>query len=1060
MNLLPIFASVFCAAAAIAATPAETLLADGRTFVHALQNASSNDPSFATAGYDRVQAMLNAVLEQGQSRQASLDDWDDLHRALAGLIELYESRQEWLKASLYATFQHTYYRNHEGDYAHALIAARKSLDLVEKSGATGNLFLNWMDVGQDLLALAQVDEALDAFYNARNRITDPLGRPAAHLWRNIVHAELARHNIESARQEVARFQLQAGSKISYFRSQSEFAHADLLMATGEYSAVPAIIRAALAEIPNAAERESLSCEAANELMSCVLASMNTLTYPEAIGLASEIDRGIEGLPFSVSVFAGNAIRMRRRLAGDAGGLLRDDNYTLDAARKAGNVRLQIETLHSLAADFAASNSVANQITTLEEALVLERTVPSAGVELASANSHARTLVILGNAYIRNKEAGKARHCFAEIAKTADDQSSAAGKADLARLRAQATLGLAAVELLDDDFDAARDILQGALKDTGSSYDRADVLLRLARLDREDRPDAAHIRYQQAITAMNAARDRNTEIATRLEFAQFLAGTGQGKLATEQLRIVSAAASSALADIAWKSALLSGEVAESATDLNGAVKHYRDSVNMVEAIRSRFGGEEQRQSFIDNQYVSDLFSRLISALTRLGRHEEAWQYQERAKARVFVETLRGHRFRESVPLSAATEIAGIEKQILDARTALAPANEHILRGSGREPAVIDAELRQLEARLNLARQRVGLVDSRATQAVSVDPPSLRAVQMLLPKATVLVEFSLLPDSLTAFVISRTTSRQLHWSVDRNLRAKVVQLRSLLADRNSTDRLGALLAEVSAAIWSPVAAALPSRTTRLLLIPAAYLNYIPFHVLLQPGGGSLIDHFSISYLPSASTLTLLQRAAPSRPDGKLFLGALGTVSVEGWAPLPATLLEAGDIARIYPNAQRATGGEFTHDAAIDALQSYDRVHFATHGILDEHAPLFSALLVSPAPGQSTRLSLYELMDIHLKAKLVVLSACETGLGKLLGGDEVTSLTRTLLSAGASTVVSSLWKVSDASTAILMRGFYQRLHAGQTPAEAMRRSSLELRTLYKHPFYWAPFVVTGAS
>jgi CHAT domain-containing protein len=151
--------------------------------------------------------------------------------------------------------------------------------------------------------------------------------------------------------------------------------------------------------------------------------------------------------------------------------------------------------------------------------------------------------------------------------------------------------------------------------------------------------------------------------------------------------------------------------------------------------------------------------------------------------------------------------------------------------------------------------------------------------------------------------------------------------------------------------------------------------------------------------------------------------------------------------------------THDRAVKALQENRQVHLATHGLLDEHAPLFSALLLSPAPGQPGRLSLYELMDLNVRARLVVLSACETGLGQLQGGDEVASLTRTILGAGARTVVSSLWKVSDDATALLMQGFYRRLRAGENAPGAMRGAAMEVRKQYPHPFYWAPFLVTGA-
>jgi len=137
----------------------------------------------------------------------------------------------------------------------------------------------------------------------------------------------------------------------------------------------------------------------------------------------------------------------------------------------------------------------------------------------------------------------------------------------------------------------------------------------------------------------------------------------------------------------------------------------------------------------------------------------------------------------------------------------------------------------------------------------------------------------------------------------------------------------------------------------------------------------------------------------------------------------------------------------------------VHLATHGIVDEQAPLFSALLTSPAEGQPSRVSLFELTSRRIRARLVVLSACETGLGKLFAGDEVAGLTRALLEAGAETVVASLWKVSDESTATLMAEFHRRRQAGTNSAQALREAALSVRRTFAHPFYWAPFVLTGS-
>jgi len=285
-----------------------------------------------------------------------------------------------------------------------------------------------------------------------------------------------------------------------------------------------------------------------------------------------------------------------------------------------------------------------------------------------------------------------------------------------------------------------------------------------------------------------------------------------------------------------------------------------------------------------------------------------------------------------------------------------------------------------------------------------------------------------------------------------------LRPLFSDASAGAELKRVLAEVSRVLIDPVAKNLPLENGRLIVVPSGYLNYLPFETLELPDGRALIDAFTISYLPSASTLQFLT-ARKISPD-RLFLGAIGNVGVEGALPLPGTLVETDGIAKLTPSAKRATGQEFTHDAARDALLGYDIVHLATHGVIDPSAPLFSALLTSPAAHQPSRLSLYEVQGMQLKARLVVLSACQTGVGRLLGGDEVAGFTRTFLLAGADTVVASLWNVSDRSTAELMEGFYRNLRAGQPPSTALHASALALRKKFPHPKYWAAFVVTGTQ
>jgi CHAT domain-containing protein len=418
-------------------------------------------------------------------------------------------------------------------------------------------------------------------------------------------------------------------------------------------------------------------------------------------------------------------------------------------------------------------------------------------------------------------------------------------------------------------------------------------------------------------------------------------------------------------------------------------------------------------------------------------------------------LQGRRFRAVTTTGGVQELLAIEREIIDLR---AQIGEQSGGSGGATRDITLAELRNAEARFAVARQRAALHGSRAGQELSLRPLRIEEVQTKLPPRTALIEYGLLDNRITAFVITRQRVVQALWEVDLvDLRGRVEGARELLRDPDQNEALQSVLESLSVTLIQPVLAQVPSDIHALLIVPAGFLNYLPFQVLPLGEGRDVIDRFTIAYLPSASALEFLQSV--NNTKGKLFLGAIGNVSVDGSAPLPGTLQEVQGIAQTYPGPDIAVEKSFTYRRLRRALLEDQSVHLATHGIMNTDSPLFNALITSPVSGQPSRLSLYELTQLRLTAHLVVLSACETGLGELRSGDEITSLTRMFLQAGADTVVASLWGVSDRATARLMKSFYQRLHAGQSPAEALRKAALGVRKLYPHPYYWAPFVLTGA-
>jgi hypothetical protein len=166
---------------------------------------------------------------------------------------------------------------------------------------------------------------------------------------------------------------------------------------------------------------------------------------------------------------------------------------------------------------------------------------------------------------------------------------------------------------------------------------------------------------------------------------------------------------------------------------------------------------------------------------------------------------------------------------------------------------------------------------------------------------------------------------------------------------------------------------------------------------------------------------------------------------------------------PSARCYLRHEASERRALQESGSYRYVHIATHGILDDHKPLYSGLAFSPTaatnePDGDWFLQAFEIFGMDLRASLVTLSACQTGLGKLERGEGVVGLTRAFFYAGAPSVVVSLWSVADEPTAEFMELFYSQLRSGATKGHALAQARREMMRRHPDPYYWAPFILQG--
>jgi tetratricopeptide (TPR) repeat protein/CHAT domain-containing protein len=186
------------------------------------------------------------------------------------------------------------------------------------------------------------------------------------------------------------------------------------------------------------------------------------------------------------------------------------------------------------------------------------------------------------------------------------------------------------------------------------------------------------------------------------------------------------------------------------------------------------------------------------------------------------------------------------------------------------------------------------------------------------------------------------------------------------------------------------------------------------------------------------------------------------------LPGTRREAATIAALLPTTERKQALDFEASRAVatsEELSQYRIIHFATHGLLNSQHPELSGLVLSlvDAQGQPQDgfLRMHEIYDLKLPAELIVLSACQTGLGKEVKGEGLVGLTRGFMYAGAARVMASLWKVDDRATAELMKHFYQGMvKDGLRPAAALRAAQVQMwkQQRWSEPYYWAAFVLQG--
>jgi CHAT domain-containing protein len=246
-------------------------------------------------------------------------------------------------------------------------------------------------------------------------------------------------------------------------------------------------------------------------------------------------------------------------------------------------------------------------------------------------------------------------------------------------------------------------------------------------------------------------------------------------------------------------------------------------------------------------------------------------------------------------------------------------------------------------------------------------------------------------------------------------------------------------------------------RLIVVPHGPLHYLPFQALRLDGRYVIEDH-AVSVAPSMSIAVQLAQRSPA-VSAKLI--AFGNPRIEDKFELPGASTEVAELAALFPNSTVYTGTAATKTRFRESAMQSPLVHVAAHAEADQVDPLYSRILLANEGGKQNFLEAHEISGLSLQGTaLVTLSACESGLGRIAQGDEVLGFTRSFLAAGTSSLISSLWPVSDDATALLMQTLYGELAKGRDVQRAMQAGQLAVLRNPKlaHPFFWAPFNLIG--
>jgi CHAT domain-containing protein len=774
---------------------------------------------------------------------------------------------------------------------------------------------------------------------------------------------------------------------------------------------------------------------------------------------------------------------------------------------------EARSLQALGAIDLVSGKHAEAIKKLDDALRLHKRLDRLGF---SYNAQmAEVLIAVARAY---GEMGRYGNALSSLSKAHQVSRSSGDKNTSANIMSNQ----AVIFLEQEDYAAAQKYLNASLaiyRSLGNTREEARVLLNLATLEQRQglHNEALHL-FQQSMQRAQTTNLVDVQIAAGAGVGVALTAKGdfpnglnaikqsiglarRANAKTREIEVLWRAAqtyyamqdyrqSAAVAEealtlarslrlpkLTYLSAATLGEAyaAEGKSDL--AIATFKEAVSLVEELRAHATGRQgRRQLFFENKLGS--YHKLVGLLTKQGNVFEALLYAERAKGRLLLESVRRNtRDLQNVLTPAEkVELERLHDRVLAVYQRIQSVSDN--KSAGELNNELDAAKREFTA---FEKTLVATYPELLLRTGLAQPLTNASLSNLVRADGILyLEYVSAGDHIGVFTLKRNGVTQGHelkyirLPVNaEELRRKVNEFHAALAERSPV--YVPLGRELYRLLIEPVANELQNINT-ICIIPDEFLWTLPFQALTTTKQAYFIQEYALYYAPSLSVLNemMLRRRQQSSNESLIAFGnpVIERKITKPLHPIPETQTEAIAVAAaVKTRMKRVLVGREADEKTFKALApQYATIHLATHGVLDNRDPLNSYLLLTKTDEETENeglLQAREIIDMHLDADLAVLSACETGNGRISPGEGVIGMSWAFLVAGARSVVVSQWRVNSASTSQLMKNFYhvmakQKDLKGPHKSQALREASLRLLSdrRYRHPFYWAGFVLVSSN